>query len=111
MSRPVRGGWIEMSLKSMVNGLRSTSRPVRGGWIEIVLYRNGDERPVSRPVRGGWIEMIAETSICSVGRGPVPRVAGGLKCIIGQLDFSLIGSRPARTGGLKYAARSRSTNN
>ena len=35
LSRPARGGWIEM--RNMISGSAPTwSRPARGGWIEII---------------------------------------------------------------------------
>ena len=36
------------------------SRPARGGWIEIVFFQNGlVVYSTSRPARGGWIEIYA----------------------------------------------------
>ena len=57
MSRPARGGWIEIIFELLRSQLLE-SRPARGGWIEMTfsgifgLYIGG-----SRPARGGWIEI------------------------------------------------------
>ena len=34
------------------------SRPARGGWIEIKWYFVRVQRTQSRPARGGWIEIL-----------------------------------------------------
>ena len=38
---------------------RVLSRPARGGWIEIITQRGGGPWQRSRPARGGWIEILA----------------------------------------------------
>ena len=57
VSRPARGGWIEM-IDGRKNLSYMTSRPARGGWIEIKLSHAEKSRVESRPARGGWIEIF-----------------------------------------------------
>ena len=56
VSRPARGGWIEIDHDGK-HGARRPSRPARGGWIEIALPSPRDRGLPSRPARGGWIEI------------------------------------------------------
>ena len=57
MSRPARGGWIEIRLSPFRRG-PIPSRPARGGWIEMVASICVSDGAKSRPARGGWIEMV-----------------------------------------------------
>ena len=50
------------------------SRPARGGWIEIVNQRKQKINSQSRPARGGWIEMCAGHG--GSGRANVPPRTG-----------------------------------
>ena len=56
VSRPARGGWIEIVFNLPSQNLRP-SRPARGGWIEITIARPVRSGRSSRPARGGWIEI------------------------------------------------------
>ena len=57
MSRPARGGWIEISSIFTAMYFGRPSRPARGGWIEIYLVTGLVQLFASRPARGGWIEI------------------------------------------------------
>ena len=61
-------------------GREIMSRPARGGWIEILLSAWAFGRGRSRPARGGWIEIGGWPRPCSCQRRPAPHGAGGLKC-------------------------------
>ena len=78
------------------------SRPARGGWIEITiltLTRNGIS---SRPARGGWIEMGSSVVIIQTVLCPVPQGAGGLKYQYAQqAERSEQSPVPQGAGGLK----------
>ena len=54
MSRPARGGWIEIPYQSD-SLLSSMSRPARGGWIEIAATGYFDSQ-VYVPPRTGRVD-------------------------------------------------------
>ena len=56
LSRPARGGWIEISAAPEWRTYQ-LSRPARGGWIEIDALVADNNVSSSRPARGGWIEI------------------------------------------------------
>ena len=48
------------------------SRPARGGWIEIKYDALICDGAVSRPARGGWIEMAGAKRMAWAMRRPAP---------------------------------------
>ena len=79
MSRPARGGWIEI-MRIYINAEEMIeSRPARGGWIEIVFLLLLSILSASRPARGGWIEIIPHWAKYFDSHSPAPHGAGGLK--------------------------------
>ena len=62
LSRPARGGWIEM--------LRASSITARGGWIEILMARKPAITRTSRPARGGRIEIFPSRRSARQNRVP-----------------------------------------
>ena len=109
MSRPARGGWIEILFTENKNQL-IRSRPARGGWIEIDEVR---QRRLAHtgpaPHGAGGLKSPAECPLADP-RGPAPHGAGGLKYDSGRLKKYNATSRPARGGwieiGWRYAIRS-----
>ena len=57
MSRPARGGWIEIPIGAHCTAKTKESRPARGGWIEMYHIVTLPLVLPSRPARGGWIEI------------------------------------------------------
>ena len=58
-SCPVRGMWIEISRRPIIQSYPAASCPVRGMWIEIPQCdANAANRSGSCPVRGMWIEIF-----------------------------------------------------
>ena len=55
------------------------SRPARGGWIEIGNIIQTTVKGTSRPARGGWIEISFYCAALQSCPGPAPHGAGGLK--------------------------------
>ena len=55
------------------------SRPARGGWIEIKWYFVRVQRTQSRPARGGGIEIVDGLFTIPKYSCPAPHGAGGLK--------------------------------
>ena len=73
------------------------SRPARGGWIEIILNAVKSELVSSRPARGGWIEISIKIHDFSGKCSPAPHGAGGLKSDA-PISVSSTSDVPPRTG-------------
>ena len=80
----------------------SLSRPARGGWIEIWRGSLPAAPTMSRPARGGWIEIPASRFPWPESSGPAPQGASGLK--FAQPGRAALWTRPAPqgAGGLKW---------
>ena len=128
-SLPVRGAWIEISLRCKPGrlsvrrspcgerGLKfstsihppkspALSLPVRGAWIEIYsidLLRNP---ALSLPVRGAWIEIHSAAMIATLSPSRSPCGERGLKCIADALGVEDIRtSLPVRGAWIEIIRR------
>ena len=58
LSLPVRGAWVEISLRRHRRLLMIASLPVRGAWVEIPFTAIiSAATAMSLPVRGAWVEI------------------------------------------------------
>ena len=57
---PLRGGKLGLDV----------SRPARGGWVEISVAKKITLEAKSRPARGGWVEIAAAPCVVTARRVP-----------------------------------------
>ena len=126
LSRPARGGWIEI-WRGSLPAAPTMSRPARGGWIEIPASRfpwpessgpapqGASGLKFAQPGRAAlWTRPAPQgagglkfCSVCAAPdpSGPAPQGAGGLKCRAPETSLALPGSRPARGEWIEIIAR------
>ena len=101
MSRPARGGWIEIP-DVVCRDLQIPSRPARGGWIEINMQVATDFDPAGPAPHGAGGLKYGKSYCYRVTIRPAPHGAGGLKSIeVYRKDGKPYGSRPARGGWIE----------
>ena len=126
LSRPARGGWIEIGYQAWYSSAWQSPAPHGAGGLKFCGFWSGIRSrspaphgagglksfisfaigilPWSRPARGGWIEIIYRLSIDTPAHRPAPHGAGGLKFAVCEINPAFQWSRPARGGWIEILA-------
>ena len=85
MSRPARGGWIEILVSYTADVTLESPAPHGAGGLKFYCRTRPQACESSRPARGGWIEIEVNKTSFRRNYGPAPHGAGGLKFCLGLL--------------------------
>ena len=66
MSRPARGAWIEMLIRSRIASNMYGRAPHGARGLKSKRYTFYVSQPMSRPARGAWIEIMNMLADCSM---------------------------------------------